>query len=68
MWGDGAYGANMANRWRGQMDMRVRAPQFAPFAALTGREEEVVGEEIANLANLADLAGGGLKRDKKGIG
>ena len=47
---------------------RVRAPQFAPFAALTGREEDVVGEEIANLANLADLAGGGLKRDKKGIG
>ena len=36
---------------RKPMDMRVRAAQFAPFAALTGREENV---DVADVADVAD--------------
>lgn len=36
------------------MDMSVRAAQFAPFAALTGREEDVDVSDVSDVTDVAD--------------
>ena len=38
------------------MDISIRAAQFAPFAALTGREEDVDVSDVSDVTEVADVA------------